>query len=62
MFKIKDEEFLDITECMKIIGFKYRGTIYKAIRTGKLKANIVGRKYIISKTELSNYVKGINKP
>lgn len=49
--KVKDKDFLSITETCKLLGAS-RMTIYRQIKNGNIKAAKIGRRTIIKRTEI----------
>ena len=49
---MKNNDFVSITELAKILGMTRMG-VFKRIKSGKLKANKIGRSYYIARKDLS---------
>ena len=54
-------EFFSVEEVAKLLNISHSGVLYH-IRSGKLKAEQVGKIYIISKEDFGNFLKKHREP
>jgi len=55
------KEFFSVQEVAKLLDISHSGVLYH-IRSGKLKAQQVGKIYIISKDDFANFLKKHREP
>ncbi len=55
------KEFFSVQEVAKLLDISHSGVLYH-IRSGKLKAQQVGKIYIISKDDFGNFLKKHREP
>lgn len=54
----KTERFMTVDECAKILRC-HPGHIRKAIKEGELKAIIVGRAFLVERTDFEKYIESL---